>query len=347
MKKKLVGAFILLCLLLFGTACSSNSSSTTNNSNAGQETGNSDKGDNNSGENFQFRVGFDTPKTDFIAIGVSDWAERVHERTNGQVTIEVFPGGQLGGEKAMMEQTQVGTLDLVLTALSGTDLFDNFFLPFMFRDTDHMWKVLRGSIGEEFNQRFYEMTGVRVLGYAYRSPRVVTSNKEIHSPDDVAGMKIRVPEMPQYVAAWEALGASPTPMAFQEVFYGLQQGVIDGQENPIETIYNSSFHEVQDYIILTNHVRAFHQLLMNGNAWDRLPAEFQQIMLDTWDEVADEVQVAIEDQTDKLMEEMKESGVTFIEVDQDEWREKTKDVWKEFTPEPWGEGVYEQIQAVR
>ncbi len=327
--------WMTLFAFLFLTACASN----TNTAEQGEST-------SNGKPQFELRVGLDMAKTEFISVGTMKWAELVNERTNGDVKIDVYPGGQLGGEKEMMEQTQVGTLDLIVTALTGTDLFDNFFLPFMFRDTDHMWKVLRGPIGEEFNERFYEMTGIRVIGYSYRSPRVVTSNFPIYSPDDVIGMKIRVPEMPQYVAAWEALGASPTPMAFQEVFYGLQQGVIDGQENPIETIYNMSFHEVQDYIILTNHVRAFHQILINGNVWDRLPEEYQQIMVDTWNEVADEVQAAVEEQTDDLLKEIEASGVTVIEVDPEPWKEKTKDVWKQFTPQSWGEGMYERIQAV-
>lgn len=344
--------FMFFCFLIILSACTQGTSEGVNeeadSGTAGQENQQHATGKGSAGQgeaSFKYRLAHTYPEGDIITAGIDQWSEMVAEETNGELQITVFPAGQLGGEREIMEALQVGTLEMAVTAFTGKDLFDSFFLPFMFQDTEHMWNVLRGPIGEDFNQRYLDDTGIRVLGYAYRSPRLLTANKEIKSPEDVQGMKIRVPEMAPYIATWEALGADPTPMAFPEVFSGLQQGVIDGQENPVELIRSSSFHEVQDYLILTEHVRAFFQAFINEGFWETLPEDIQQVVTDTWDVVADDIQAEAEAMQEESIKWLEEQGMTVIEVNQEEWKEATKDVWKDFTPEAWGEGMYEKVQA--
>ncbi len=271
------------------------------------------------------------------------------ERTGGAVKIAVFGGGALGGEKDVMEGLRLGSVHISLIGLTLMPFLDVIWGPYVFRDNDHGRKVLDGEIGQSWKERVLkEGGGVRLIDYVYFGPRqLTTKNTPGRTPQELKGLKIRVMEAPIYIATWKALGANPVPMAWPEVFTGLQQGTIDAQENPLELIVSNSLFEVQKYVALTYHVRPYRFLLMNDAAFNKMSKDQQKIFLDTWKEIAKEIEQEYISSDQKYLDLLKSKGMTVVQADVNAYREATKDVWKQFMPKAWGEGVYEKVQAVK
>lgn len=277
------------------------------------------------------------------------FAKLVEERTKGAVKVSVFAGGALGGEKDVLEGMRVGSVHLSLIGLTLMPFLDVIWGPYVFRDNDHAKKVLRGEIGQSWKDRVLKVSGgLRLLDYVYFGPRqLTTKNTPARTPAQLKGLKIRVMEAPIYLATWKALGASPVPMAWPEVFTGLQQGTIDAQENPYELIVSNSLFEVQKYVVATEHVRPFRFLLMNDGAFNKMSKEQQTIFTDTWQEIGKEIEQEYVSKEQEYIGILKSKGMTFLQPDLDAYRAATRDVWKEFMPKAWGPGVYEKVQAVK
>ena len=277
------------------------------------------------------------------------FAKLVDERTKGAVKVAVFAGGALGGEKDVLEGMRVGSVHLSLIGLTLMPFLDVIWGPYVFRDNAHAKKVLQGEIGQSWKDRVLkESGGLRLLDYVYFGPRqLTTKNTPARTPTQVKGLKIRVMEAPIYLATWRALGASPVPMAWPEVFTGLQQGTIDAQENPYELIVSNSLFEVQKYVIATEHVRPFRFLLMNDAAFNKMSKEQQKIFTDTWQEISKEIEQEYISKDQEYINILKSKGMTHIQPELEAFKAATKDVWKEFMPKTWGPGVYEKVQAVK
>jgi tripartite ATP-independent transporter DctP family solute receptor len=277
------------------------------------------------------------------------FAKLVEERTGGAVKVAVFAGGSLGGEKDVMEGLRLGSVHIGLMGLTQMSFLDMIWGPYVFRDNDHARKVLNGEIGQSWKNRVLkESGGLRLIDYVYFGPRQLTTKNTVgKTPADLKGMKIRVMEAPIYIATWKALGTNPVPMAYTELFTGLQQGTIDAQENPLELIVSNSFYEVQKYVVLTNHVRGFRFLLMNDAAFNKMSKDQQKIFMDTWEEISKEIEQEYIANDQKFIDTLKSKGMTVVQPDANAYREATKNVWKSFMPKAWGEGVYEKVQAVK
>lgn len=203
-------------------------------------------------------IGTTTTATSHYGVGAEAFIAKLAELSNGAFVGEQAPGGQLGGERDLIEGLQIGSVDM---AISSTGPLGNFVpevfaldLPFLFRDYDHARKVLDGEIGQELLAKIDENNLVG-LAWAENGFRHVTnSQRPIRTPEDLEGVKLRTMENRVHMAAFSGMGASPTPMAFPELFGALQQGVVDGQENPITVITASKFWEVQKHVSLTGHV---------------------------------------------------------------------------------------------
>jgi TRAP-type transport system periplasmic protein len=191
---------------------------------------------------------------------MDEFARLAEEYTDGEVVINIAAGGVLGGERDVAEGIQLGTIDGAI--LGG--ILQNFDpamaileFPFLFKNTEHVNAVMQGEVGEQIKDRLVEQTGIRALGYIMRTPRQLTTLRRVESLEDIRGMQIRVPEMQAHLETWRALGVNPTPIAFTEVYNALQQGVVDGQENPIGVIYANAFGEVVNYLAWTDHLVGF------------------------------------------------------------------------------------------
>ena len=260
------------------------------------------------------------------------FGELVEEKTNGELKVEVNYGGVLGGERDVAENIQLGSID---GAILGGILqnFDSALsileFPFLFKGPDHIKAVMNGPVGEVINERMQENINMRYLDIVMRTSRQLTTNKPINSLADLKGLKIRVPEMKAHLETWEALGASPTPLAFPEVYTALQVGTVDGQENPVPVIYANKFYEVCDYLAYTNHLPGFMMIVINDETYKSMSYE-NRIALQ---EAAREASLYNERILAESMEEIENDlaeRMEFTYPDTAEFANAAKDVYKEF-----------------
>jgi tripartite ATP-independent transporter DctP family solute receptor len=207
------------------------------------------------------------------------FAEEVAKRTNGEIEVKVFPNEQLGKETDLIKGIQLGTVDFTITGESLQNWAPAAALlavPYAIRDLDHLDKTVNGPVGQKIAQSIEEKTQLRPLAYFARGARELTSNRPIKTPDELDGLKLRVPNVPLFVKVWEALGAKPIPMAFSEVFTSLQNHTIDAQENPLALIKSASLSEVQKYVNQTDHVLSWIYLVGGSKKLGRLKPEQQK-----------------------------------------------------------------------
>jgi tripartite ATP-independent transporter DctP family solute receptor len=241
------------------------------------------------------------------------FAEMVKERTKGNVQIQVFPNSQLGGQRDLLEGLQLGTLDITL---SSTAVLANFIpqcqvidLPFLFISNAHVYKVLDGPLAKEI-YKGAEAQRMKVIGTWENGFRHLTNNvRPIVTPADMKGLKIRVMENQLYIDMFKALGANPTPMAMGELFTALQQKTVDAQENPIGQIYASRFYEVQKYLTLDGHTYSPEPVIFSLATWNKLPKQYQTIILKACYEARDWNRKRAAEMNDKFLAEMKAKGL--------------------------------------
>ncbi|HQD66848.1 MAG TPA: DctP family TRAP transporter solute-binding subunit, partial [Casimicrobium huifangae] len=231
----------------------------------------------------QMKISISVAQNSHQGIAIDTMAKEVEKRTNGRIKIQPFYSGSLGGERESIEAVQLGTQELTFTS---TGPVPNFVpearildIPFLFRDKAHARAVLDGPIGQEMLAKF-EAKGFKALAWGENGVRHMTNNKRaVNAPEDLKGLKMRTMENPVHIAAYKGFGIVTTPMAFPEVFTALQQGTVDGQENPLSVIMAAKFEQVQKHLSLTGHVYSPAIFLMNKAAFDKLSAADKQIFL--------------------------------------------------------------------
>lgn len=213
------------------------------------------------------------------------------EKTNGQITIQIFPSAQLGSERELIESIQLGNVDMAFVSSAVLGNFNKEFfaldIPFMFKDRDSVYRVLDGKIGQGLLDSLGNV-GIKAVGYWENGFRQLTNNKKvIRTPQDLAGMKMRTMENEVHIAAWKAEGANPAPLAFGELFTALQQGTFDAQEGPINLFYDMKFQEVQQHISMTNHVYSPWPVMINPDVYSRFSDEQKVIFADAMKKATD------------------------------------------------------------
>ncbi len=292
------------------------------------------------------KIGNVIPAADILNVALKRFGDLLAEKTGGQVEVQLFPAGQLGGEVDLTQQTSIGSLQVVATGVTGFDTYDLLFLPYVFKSSDHMFKVLRGEIGHQWADQWAKKAGIRTIGYIERSPRNLTTTKtKVVKPQDAKGLKIRTPQVECMLATWEAVGAKPTPMAFPEVFTSLQTGVIDGQENPVELIYNSAFYEVQKYLMLTKHVLMPFLIGMNDKFWQGLSPDVQKKLNESMRAAEEYGQKLVAEKEADYLSKLKAKGMEVVEPDLPAFRSVMfEKVTKPYADKVWGPGVINKIQ---
>jgi tripartite ATP-independent transporter DctP family solute receptor len=223
------------------------------------------------------RISISSPQNSHQGVAIDTFAKEVERLTNGRYVIKTFYASSLGAEREAMESVQMGTQELTWTSSGPVPNFvpevKILDVPYLFTDYAHARGVLDGPIGDEMLKKF-EPKGFKALAWAENGFRHMTNNKHpIKVPTDMQGLKMRTVENPVHIQAYKAFGINPTPMAFSEVFTALQQGTVDGQENPLSVITASKFDQVQKYLTLTGHVYSPGVYLMNKGAFDKLSDE--------------------------------------------------------------------------
>ena len=240
----------------------------------------------------------------------SVWAgDEIKKRTNGKYEIQVFPASSLGKESDINNGLTLGTVDIILTGASFAGnsykpLAITYF-PFIFRDAEHQLKYARSDVFRELSKGYDDKTGNHITALNYYGARHVTSNRPITKPEDMKGLKIRVPDAPAYLAFPKSLGANPTPIAFAEVYLALQNGTVEAQENPLPTIEAKKFYEVQKNISLTGHIIDSLLTVVSGQLWGKLSDADKKVFTDVMQEAAEKTGREIIASEARLVEEFK------------------------------------------
>ncbi len=277
------------------------------------------------------------------------FADKVKERTNGQVEIQVFPADQLGKQLEAVEGTMIGTQDIFLvsdTVLSNwVPDMGILNLPFLFSSLDDVHKVLEGPVGDKLEAKM-EGTGAVVIGWWMGGLRNVTNNsKPILKPEDLEGVKIRVPEGEVFVETFKAMGANPVVISFGELYSALQLGTADAQENPPAHILTKKFYEVQAYTSKTAHIYLGSPLIMNEAKLNAIPEEYRKILLDTATEMAAVHLKMVNDLEDGQWAELAKLGNQISEVETGPFKAATAPVIEKFKNK-LDAGIIEEIQAI-
>ncbi|WP_394426748.1 TRAP transporter substrate-binding protein [Vreelandella stevensii] len=213
--------------------------------------------------------------------------EEVEEKSDGRIKINVLPAAQVGGDVEIIEQVQMGLVDIGIPPTATLGNFEPRMqildLPFLIADYDTMVEVLDGEVGREILDTLngHNMVGINFWGAGFR--HISNNDRPIETPEDMANIRMRTMQAPIIISTYQNLGANATAMAFTEVYNGLQQGVVSGQENPLANIYTMRFHEVQDYLSLTNHAYHAYATVINQDSWNSLPEDLQAVMLEAFD----------------------------------------------------------------
>ena len=281
----------------------------------------------------------------------SVWAaEEFKKRTSGKYEIQVYPASQLGKETDINQGLTLGTVDIII---SGSSFAARSFAPigvtyypYIFRDGDHLIAYTKSDIYKTLSKGYEDKTGHHIVATTYYGTRQTTSNKPIKTCADMKGLKIRVPDVPAYLAMPKACGANTAPIAFAEVYLALQNGTVEAQENPLTTIKAKKFFEVQKHIVLTGHIVDHLNTIVSKTAWDKWTPEEQKIFGEIAQEAAARATKIIQKQEAELVEEFKKAGLTVTEIDRNDFEATVK---KNTTLEQFGyrKADYDAIQAVK
>ena len=271
---------------------------------------------------------------------VTRFAELVEQRSGGKIKVRLYAGGSIGNDVTMISALQGGTQEMTipdtstLVGISGLRDFGLINLPFLFNKSEEADALLDGPFGQKLLAKLPER-GLIGLGYWENGFRQVTnSRRPVTKAEDLAGLKLRVIQNPLFIETFSAIGASPQPMPFPEVYTALEQRVVDGQENPLATILASKFYEVQKNAVLSNHIYSVWAVLMSKRFWDRLTPDEQKIITEAAREATDFERKTIRAFEAKALDELKANGMqvtTLPEAEIAKLRDKTKPVWTKFT----------------
>lgn len=299
----------------------------------------------------EIKIGYALAEDSHYGAGAKAFEESLKNSLGDQFTFRHFPSSGLGGEREVLEGLQLGTVEMTI-ASDGT--LSNFVpevgvlgIPFLLRDKDHARAVLDGEIGDEMLAKF-ENAGLHALAWGEQGFRHITSNRgPIETPADLEGLKIRTMENPVHIEAFRALGAAPTPMAWPEVIGALQQGAIDGQENPLSVIVSAKLNEVQKNLTLDGHVYSSTIILISPSLWGNLDDEQKA----AFEKAADDAVVAMRAYVDEVdasgVAQMQEAGMTVNELSAEQkaaFREALAEPYKAYEAQ-FGKELMDRIQA--
>ena len=283
--------------------------------------------------------------------GLQIFAREVEKLSNGEIIVKIFHSGQLGNQQTQLTGVMRGTLDMTFTDPNSLAQFDKrlgiFGAAYLFRDLGHMYRVMEGPVGAEYFDRLAEGKGVRPLDVWYLGTRQLNlRDKAVRSPEDMKGVKLRMPNSPQWIALGRALGASPTPLGFGEVYLALKTGVVDGQDNPLPTDKAQKFYEVTKYIVLTSHQIGMVWPSINERLWQKMPDEYRGWIIEALRAAREhQNRIVLEGEASLVDEFEGVHGMTIIRnPDREAFMKHALESYREFEGD-WGEGMYEKIQS--
>lgn len=297
------------------------------------------------------KAGEVNPEDHIMGRVLNHFSELVSEKSNGRIKVEVYAGGQLGDERTEMQAIQMGALDIfranTLTAGDfGANKMNLFALPYLFRDRDHLWTVLKSDLGRELLSDIQESgTGMVAISYTDEGSRNFFTKKPVEKPEDLKGMKIRVSETSILMDTMKCFGANPTPISYSELYTSLQTGVVDGADQPLAGYASNSFDEVAGNMILDGHTYSPGLIVVSEITWNKLSAEDQAILKEAAAETEDYNKEIAQEDDDKILEQLKADGANMIEVpDKKPWQDMVQPVYDTYAKDYMD--IVEEIQGM-
>jgi tripartite ATP-independent transporter DctP family solute receptor len=276
LKRTLIFALTLALVLSFVTGCGNSSSSA-----APAAPATSAPAETQAADSYKWIVAVNTSEGDILYETVDKFCDLVEEYSEGKITTELYGGTQLGSGQELLEGMSYGVANVYAESIGTLAPFTKYAnidaVPYLYSGYDHFIKTWQSDLGEEMRNKIGEEAGFKIMGGMYRGARITTAKKEMDTIAEFKGFKLRAPNIPVYIKTWEWLGASPTPLAITETYTAIQQGTVDGQENPISECWNYGFAEVCPYWIKTNHVYSQDCFFMNLDYFNSLSPEAQEI----------------------------------------------------------------------
>lgn len=299
-----------------------------------------------------FRLGHQYNVDHPMAAGALEAAKILNQRSNGRLRMDVFPAGQLGTGKELVQQVSDDSLDFTIDGPGQFGLWQRpltiFEVPFVARDWNHLVKMMEGDWASAQFQALANNKNLRKLGspWYYGSRHFTTNKVALRTAADARGLKIRVPESPLYMDMIRSLNAAPTPMALAEVYLSLQTGVADGQENPLPTINSNKFFEVQRFLNLTSHIVNPMVPLMSEAKWKALSASDQKLITEAFETGGVLATTTLRALEARLVDDLRGKGMQVIESDRETFRAAMKPMYAK-NENVWGKGILDQLQAMR
>ena len=283
-----------------------------------------------------YRLGHVVNEKDGFHVAAKKFKELVEKRSHGRIKIQIYPNAQLGDERTLLEGLQMGSVDFAVITSGPISNFAPKFavvdMPFLFKDAKTAYKVLDGPIGKDLLKEL-EKANLKGLAFAERGFRNLTNNKRlVYKPTDVKGLKIRVMQNPVYVDTFRALGANAVPMAWGDCLTALQQGTIDGQENPINVIYAFKIYETQKYLALTRHTYAPAVIMMGLNLWKQFSPTDQKLLVQCAQDAADYERAWDNGQESRQLSFIKSKGMIVTKPDIAAFRKAVSPVYDKYRP---------------
>ena len=278
--------------------------------------------------------------------GMKKFKELVEAGSGGEIVVELYPSNQAGSTNEQVEQVSMNQLQMMSSGDPGVLELEYLCLPYLFDTLDQYTEFMESDLGKTYIQKSIDERKCRILDTLPRSPRVITSNIEINSLADMKNMKIRVPERDYYVKTFEAFGTNPTPMDMGEVYSAMQTGVVEGQENPIETAVSYGFQNVNKYLVLTNHIVKPAFVMINDDFYNGLSEEYQKLISDSCREAREFAAEYMETAMEKDRQTCVDAGMTVCEPDLEEFVNATQSVRDELGVKIWGEDGYAAVKAI-
>jgi len=298
-------------------------------------------------QQYKWKLGHVSPPVHPWHLASVEFAKGVEKDSNGRITVEIHHSGALGSEISMIEQARFGALDMCAMSTGSLRVLDPRLeieeLPYAWPTRQHAFRALDGELGNRLKS-FLEPKGIVILAWMENGYRHMTNRvRPIYKPEDLKGLKIRTAELTMRLDTFRLLGVQPTPMAFPELFMALQQGTVDGQENPLVVIHSSKFYEVQKYLSLTGHIWSSADFMINKASWDKLPADLQTIVRQNAIRAGQYERQLSEKADLELIDELKKKGMQVNEVDTRPFKRATQPIYDKYR-DTYGKDLMELVE---
>ena len=361
MKRKVTALVLTAAMMLSLAACGGNGAKSTSSAPASEPVNSAAEGSTDAsgkeeqpaaaeGKSYTINVASTFAPEGPVHQVMEEFKNNIETASGGRIKVVIHPSGALGGAREVSEGVHAGTIEMGALGCEDFEYYAPEYsileAPYLFRDVDHFNNFLN-THGDQLFSEVQEKSGIITSAWFYRGARMMTSNKKITTPDDLKGLKFRLPSIPVRVSVFEAFGASPTIVDFAELYMALKTGTVDAQENPPETIYSYKYYEAQKYLILSSHIFTLARYITSEEWFNTLTVEDQQLINTAWKDAAAKVAEEYPDPDATYIEKCQEEGMEVVTPDNQAFMELAAPVVEKYNQDNWKPGLLDLIDSTQ